>query len=56
MTSTCSDHGSLEVVNEGPLKILPGVDGVRLEALEPIERHRFQGYQEVECLGGVGST
>jgi hypothetical protein len=43
MTSTCSNHGSLEVVDEGPLEILPGVDGVWLEALEPSERHGFQG-------------
>jgi hypothetical protein len=56
MMSTWSDHGSLEVVDEGPLEILLGVDGVRLEALEPSEKHRFQGYQEVECFGGVGST
>jgi hypothetical protein len=38
MTRTCSDHGSLKVVDEGPLEILLGVDGVRLEALEPSER------------------
>jgi hypothetical protein len=56
MMSTYSDDGSLEVVDEGPLEILPGVDGVWLETLEPSERHGFQGYREVECLGGVGST
>jgi hypothetical protein len=56
MVSTCSDHGSREVVDEGPLEILPRVDGVRREALEPSERCRFQGYQKVERLGGVGSA
>jgi hypothetical protein len=30
MVSTCSDHGSLEVIDEGPLEILAEVDGVRL--------------------------
>jgi hypothetical protein len=55
MTSTCSDHGSLEVVNEGPLEILPGLDGVWFEAFKPSEWRGFQGHQEVECLGGVGS-
>jgi hypothetical protein len=56
MTSTCSYHGSLEVVDEGPLEALPGVDEVWLEAFELSEGCRFQDYQEVECLGGVGST
>jgi hypothetical protein len=56
MMSTCLDHGSLEVVDEGPLEILPGVDGVCLEAVKPSERRLFQGYQEVERLGRVGST
>jgi hypothetical protein len=56
MMSTYSDHGSLEVVDEGPLEILLGVDGVRLEALEPSERHEFQGNWEVDRLGRVGST
>jgi hypothetical protein len=56
MMSTCLDHGSLDVVNEGPLEILLGVDGVQLETLEPSERHGFQGYREVERLSGVGST
>jgi hypothetical protein len=35
MMSTCSDYGSLEVVDRGPLEMLPGVDGVWLEALKP---------------------
>jgi hypothetical protein len=55
MMSTCLDHGSMKVVDQGPLEILPGVDGVRLEALEPCERRRFQGNREVERLGTVGS-
>jgi hypothetical protein len=28
MASVCSDHGSLEVVDEGPLEVLLGFDGV----------------------------
>jgi hypothetical protein len=56
MASACFDHGSLEVVDEGPLEILPGVDGVWFEAFKSCEGCGFQGYQEVECLGGVGSA
>jgi hypothetical protein len=56
LTSTCSDHGSLKVVNEDPLEILPGVDGVWFKAFEPSEGCRFKGYWEVECLGVVGSA
>jgi hypothetical protein len=54
MMSIRSDHRSLEVVDEGPLKILPGVDGVRLEALKPSERRGFQCNRELERLGRVG--
>jgi hypothetical protein len=53
--SACSDHGSLEVIDEVPLEVLPGGDGVWLEAFKPSEGHGFQNYQEVECFGGVGS-
>jgi hypothetical protein len=56
MMCTCSNHGSQEVVDEDPLKVLLGVDGVWLEAFQPSEGRRFQGYWEVEYLGGVGST
>jgi hypothetical protein len=55
MTSTCLDHGSLEIVDEGPLEVIPGVDGVWFKAFKPCEGHGFQGYLKVECLGGVGS-
>jgi hypothetical protein len=55
MICTCLDHGSLEVVDEGPLEILLGVDGVWFKSFEPSEGCGFQGYWEVECLGGVGS-
>jgi hypothetical protein len=55
VASTYLDYGSLEVVNEGPFEVLPGVDGVWFEAFKPSEGHGFQDYQEVECLGGVGS-
>jgi hypothetical protein len=37
MVSTRSDHGSLEVVDEGPFEVLPQVDGVWLEAFKPRE-------------------
>jgi hypothetical protein len=33
VASTCSDHGSLEVVNEGPFEVLLGVDGVASNSL-----------------------
>jgi hypothetical protein len=56
MASTYSDHGSVEVVDEGPLEILPEVDEVRLEDFEPSERNGFNGNREVERLGRVGST
>jgi hypothetical protein len=55
VAGVCSDHGALEVVDEGPFEILPGVDGVWFETFKPSEGCGFQGYQEVECLGGVGS-
>jgi hypothetical protein len=55
VASACSDHGSLEIVNEGPLEVLPGVDGVWFEAFEPSEGRGFQVHQKVECLGRVGS-
>jgi hypothetical protein len=45
MVRACSDHGSLEVVDEGPLEVLPGVDGVWFETFKPSEGHGFQGCQ-----------
>jgi hypothetical protein len=55
MTSACSDHGSLEVVDKGLVEVLPGVDGVQLEAFKPSEGRGLQSYPEVECFGGVES-
>jgi hypothetical protein len=55
MVSACSDHESLEVVDESRLEVLPGVDGVWLEAFKLSEGCGFQGYWKVECLGGVES-
>jgi hypothetical protein len=55
MASARSDHGSLEVVDEGPLEVLPEVDGVWLEAFKPSEGHGLQSYREVEGFGRVGS-
>jgi hypothetical protein len=45
----------LEVVDEGPLEVLPEVDGVWLEAFKPSEGHGLQSYREVEGFGRVGS-
>jgi hypothetical protein len=45
----------LEVVDEGSLEVLPGVDGVWLEAFKPSEGCGLQSYPEVESFGGVGS-
>jgi hypothetical protein len=55
MASACCDHGSVQVVDEGLLEVLPGVDGVWLEAFKPSDGRGFQSYQKVECCGGVGS-
>jgi hypothetical protein len=44
-----------EVVDEGALEVLPRVDGVWFKAFKPSEGHGFQGYREVESLGGIGS-
>jgi hypothetical protein len=58
VASVCSDHGSLEVVDEGPLEVLevrPRVDGIWLEAFKPSEGCGLQSYREVETFGGVGS-
>jgi hypothetical protein len=56
MTSTCAEHGCLEVVDEGFLQVLPGIDGIWLEAFEPGERCRFQRHQEVHNLGHLGAA
>jgi hypothetical protein len=58
MMCTCWDHSSLEVVDEGPLEVSQESMefGLRLKAFEPSEGCGFQGYWEVECLGGVGSA
>jgi hypothetical protein len=41
-------NGSLEVVDEGPLEVLPRVDAVWLEAFKPREGHGLQSHREVE--------
>jgi hypothetical protein len=41
VASTCSDHGSLEVVNEGPFEVFRGFDGVLFEAFKPSEWRGF---------------
>jgi hypothetical protein len=44
------EHGALDVVGEGFLQVLPGFDGVWLEAFEPGERCGFQHHWEVDNL------
>jgi hypothetical protein len=56
MMSTCSKHGALEVVDEDPLQVLLGVDGVWLEAFEPCEGCELQHHREVDSFGGVGAA
>jgi hypothetical protein len=55
VVSTRPNHGSLEVVDEGPLEVLQRFDGVWLEAFKPREGCRLQSHWEVESFGGVGS-
>jgi hypothetical protein len=43
----------LEVVDEGFLQVLPGDDGIWLEACNPGEQCRFQRHWEVDNLGRV---
>jgi hypothetical protein len=56
MASARPDHGSLEVVDEGPLEVLPRVDRVWLEAFKPREGCGLQSHREVESFGVVGSS
>jgi hypothetical protein len=44
MASACSDHGSLEVFDEGPFEVLPGVNEVFFKAFKPSEGRGFQVY------------
>jgi hypothetical protein len=44
MVSARPDHGPLEVVDEGPLEVLPRVDGVWLEAFKPHEGCGLQSH------------
>ena len=50
MSSGYPVHGALEVVDEDSLEVVPRVDGVGFQALEPCERSWLQGYREVESL------
>ena len=49
-------HGSLEVVDENFLEVIPGVDGLWLQTLEPCDRCMFQNHWEVEDFGGGVSS
>jgi hypothetical protein len=55
VVSARPDHGSLEVVDEGLLEVLPWVDGVWLEAFKPREGCELQSHREVESFCRVGS-
>jgi hypothetical protein len=55
VASARPDHGSLKVVDEGPLEVLPRVDGVWLEAFKPCEGRGLQSHREVESFCRVGS-
>jgi hypothetical protein len=44
MASARPDHGSLKVFDEGPLEVLPQVDGVWLEAFKPHEGRGLQSH------------
>jgi hypothetical protein len=50
VTSTCASDHPLEVVDEDLLELLPGVDRVVAEPLQPRER-----LMEVDDLGDVGA-
>jgi hypothetical protein len=56
MASTYPCDGPFEVVEEDLLQVVPGVDGVWLEALQPCEWGGLQGHWEVDDLGHVRST
>jgi hypothetical protein len=51
--STCASNRSLEVVDEDPLELFPGVDGFVAEALQPHEQRRVQSHRKVNDLGDV---
>jgi hypothetical protein len=53
--STCASNRPLEVVDEDLLELLPRVDRVVAEALQPRERRRVQSHREVDGLGDVGA-
>jgi hypothetical protein len=55
MVSARLDRGSLKVVDESPLEVLPRVEGVWLEAFKPGEGCGLQSHQEVESFYVVGS-
>jgi hypothetical protein len=55
VTSTCASDHPLEVVDEDLLELLPGVDRVVAEPLQPRERLMVQSHREVDDLGDVGA-
>jgi hypothetical protein len=55
VTSTCASDYPLEVVDENLLELLPRVDRVVAEALQPCEWRRVQSHRELDDLGDVGT-
>jgi hypothetical protein len=55
VASPCPDHGFLKVVDEGPLEIIPQLEGVWCEAFKPREGRGLQSHREVEGFCRVGS-
>jgi hypothetical protein len=54
VASAHSNHGPLEVFDEGPLEVIPRVDEVWLETFKLSEWCGLQSHREVESFGGVG--
>jgi hypothetical protein len=53
VTSTYASNRSLEVVDEDPLELFPGVHRVVVKPLQPGERRRVQSHREVDDFGDV---
>ena len=53
MSSTCAHDGPPEVGGEDFPHIIPGVDGVLLEASQPCELRWLQDHREVDDLRDV---
>jgi hypothetical protein len=62
MMSTFSDHGSLEVIDEGPLEVLPGVDEVWFKASSQVRgadskaTGKYSAFVELDPLDTLMAT